>query len=693
VTNAWQLAAAAAITSLNASNLTSGKVPLAAIPSAVVTNNQKNALAIGMLQAYTVDPTNLNSNSIELMENIAAINDGTVTSNMMNTTFYAQIMGSVAIPRLPQPVVDWAQVPTNTLSSMVTQGGTFHGSVDLGTGTLAVANSYFTNGYFWNGSTWVNATNLSGGGSVLTNVSLVSPNSSIAPDPSPVTGTQTTNYLTVFNGGYATTYAAWAGQYNYSNSFLDVGGPGLTGGGDDTIYVFTNGTGKTLWYDPNGLDEYWTINFPGASFQSAGGVSPIAPLAVGSTSVGTIYYTTNYVTNTTGAYSLTGIDNAVITNLTVINPLMQPDLQLTNTAAWVEHQASLLDANANYNRWGWTNTLSKIAAKNNFVLLVEGDGLIGTGILTPFVNGLAARFPVAGALTGVPGLLNGLGGSGGALAPSMDTNWHSYYTYLPSSGAAVSFSANYLWNVLRLDYIGMPGGGVFKLQTNSVDTGFTVNTYAATRAGKSAFWTNTVAAANSFEVVQTSGAGTSNIICSVGWYNTNVTNGIIIGEQSGPASDGPQFNILVDSVIRTPIYTSWHPDMIVYESLTGLATNAPYSQSISNWAALFPFWRSCSPAVDLVLCGIYPLAGSWLGAPGYQAFDWGDQGNLANNTILITNAIYLNASYFDGRSPFVSPAMMVSRGFITYENVHATTAGYSAYSTFLDRFLGLKPSQ
>jgi hypothetical protein len=164
VTNAWQLAAAAAITSLNANNLTSGKVPLAAIPSAVVTNNQKNALAIGMLQAYTVDPTNLNSSSIELMANIAAINDGTVTSNMMNTTFYAQIMGSVAIPRLPQPVVDWAQVPTNTLSSMVTQGGTFHGSVDLGTGTLAVANSYSTNGYFWNGSTWVNATNLSGGG-------------------------------------------------------------------------------------------------------------------------------------------------------------------------------------------------------------------------------------------------------------------------------------------------------------------------------------------------------------------------------------------------------------------------------------------------------------------------------------------------------------------------------------------------
>ena len=313
-------------------------------------------------------------------------------------------------------------------------------------------------------------------------------------------------------------------------------------------------------------------------------------------------------------------------------------------------------------------------------MLIEGDGLASVGMFNGVITDLLTQFPVAGLLTPIPVYFQSQGGFGGAASPYMDTNWHNHYTLLPAVGSYNIWTVNLPWNVLELDYIAFPNGSTFKLQTNAAwngvmaDTGFTVNAYNATRTGKSAFWTNSAAMPWAFQVVQISSSG-SNIIANPGIYNTDITNGIIVGLQAGPASDGPQFNLLVDAVVWTPIYTTWEPDMIIYESISGMESGAPNPTSVTDWPQLFSFWRSCSPSVDLVLCGIYPVTTT------------GDLGDQANNQVLLTNAIYFNGSYFDGYTPFVSPMMTVARGYAIPGNVHYTPSGMAAYRSICHEVL------
>ena len=186
-------------------------------------------------------------------------------------------------------------------------------------------------------------TNLATGGVapglVLTNVMLASPNSRIAADAPVVTATQSTNYLAVMSN---TNYASWAGNYNYSNSFVDADE------NNDTVEVFTNAAGKTLWNDMNGLD--WIMRFPGSPFDDIQG-GPQVPIIASNAYAGWLYYATNFVTNVSGMYSLNGINAGTFNNLTVLsnatvgtlsvsNLVVMNDLQLTTTAAWafVKHR-------------------------------------------------------------------------------------------------------------------------------------------------------------------------------------------------------------------------------------------------------------------------------------------------------------------------------------------------------------------
>jgi hypothetical protein len=351
-----------------------------------------------------------------------------------------------------------------------------------------------------------------------------------------------------------------------------------------------------------------------------------------------------------------------------------------NNAQWIALQASRLDDNTNYNRFGWKHTLAKIASGQTIRMELDGSGLVGQGILNGAFDNLTNKFPIAGYFTPrYPVLYTGSGCGGCYGATGKDSNWFAPYLVQTNIGANVALAINYSWNVLEIDCLAHPQGGTFKLQTNIntfggyADAGVTINTSNNTTIGKSYFWTNSgVFPLSNVQLVQTT-AGT-NYILNFGAWNTNVTGGIMFGIQAN-SSTGVAWEILPSTNITGPIYATWNPDIIFWQSIEG--TNISSTTNLQAW---LNFYRTTLPNADIVLCGTYPVAMDVNDIPG-------------QNAIIRSNAVALGLSYFDGWGVFQSWTNAVSRGFAPSSGPHYNQSGYDAYGYFLYRWLALDYAQ
>ncbi len=204
--------------------------------------------------------------------------------------------------------------------------------------------------------------------------------------------------------------------------------------------------------------------------------------------------------------------------------------------AWRALQASRLEDNQNYGRFLWTNTMAKIASGQNVKILLAGTGLVDMtpiGVFDQVAFSLTNKFPIAGCMTTFLSWWGVVSTSGTLGSHLKDTNWFTYYGVMDATDDWVIIrpSAQVPWNVLEVDYLEQPNGGLFAVLTNGVTTygtygpAFTINTFNSVRSAKTFYWTNTVALAGGIKVTNQTG---TNIVLNYGIYNTNITGGVIL---------------------------------------------------------------------------------------------------------------------------------------------------------------------
>lgn len=349
--------------------------------------------------------------------------------------------------------------------------------------------------------------------------------------------------------------------------------------------------------------------------------------------------------------------------------------------AWRALQSSRLEDNQNYGRFLWTNTMAKIAGGQNVRILLEGTGLVDynpVGILDQVVFGLTNKFPIAGCFATIMNYWQAKTVSGvSALLKS--TNWYTWCGFYDTSDyAKFSSDKGVPWNVAQVDYLEQPSGGDLGIYTNNTSVygsyhlAATLNTYAATTNGRTAYFTNAGGAVFNTGSLMLSNISGVNWVVNSGIYNTTVSNGIVIGKQAAPDA-GVAYMNQVKTNNRGPIYAAWKPDLILFQVVDYVDAPSWFS---TNIAPRLSFYTNVSPGVDVVLCGAYPF-------PGTPNTDLQD--------CMRTNAVNYAMSYFDGYSPFQSfTNVCYPRGFTQgWTDVHYSPEGMMTYGYFLSSWLSL----
>ena len=339
------------------------------------------------------------------------------------------------------------------------------------------------------------------------------------------------------------------------------------------------------------------------------------------------------------------------------------ETNLDNTA-WMYFQAARLGDNQNAGRYDWTNAINKLRAGKTIRIEVDGTGLMALMFqycLSPLKNTL-----------GQPaGMFNDICYGGGGLAgifwPGPNNNftwtWNSYVGYdtgLDSTwfAGALLFTnvqsainigvANpmpYPWDTVEVDYYLFTNGATFKVQTNNNaggswgDVSGTISAKALGTNTASWFWTNTLGAQQLGIQITNLSAGT-NIILSVGAWNSTITNGFIVGLQLHAGSFNADELKPPSNCVAT-VYQSWNPDLILWENYN---TTNVLQTILPGWAA---FYKNAVPNAGIVLCGTYPTLSIDQTAPNQY----------------IRNIALLNGfAYFDGQTPFESTNTIFARG-------------------------------
>ena len=356
--------------------------------------------------------------------------------------------------------------------------------------------------------------------------------------------------------------------------------------------------------------------------------------------------------------------------------------QSLDNTAWIAEKITGLNNNTNWNRFGWTNTISKLQTGQTVRVLVSGTGIAGLGLLNPIFAEWTVTRNVAGAFNWCyPYILNTSSGGATWLANPQDSNWWAPYTLLTGIGniAGNLNNAQIPVNVCELDYVSMPGGVTFKIQTNSANGTFvddarfsganSIGATNATKIGVALRWTNSVISTWGYQVVSLTTGSTP--IVGGGLWNNTVSNAIICGQYTTPAAGSPAAILTPGQAVVQPIIKSWAPDLNLW--------NGVEEQNAANAAALTTYlgWYTKS---DIVLCGIHP---SVTGLAGGQ-----DVGNSVLFSMARTNTLPMAVSYFDAWSPFDSVYVFTNRLF-ALDTQHPNTAGISAYNAFLWAWLAL----
>jgi hypothetical protein len=423
---------------------------------------------------------------------------------------------------------------------------------------------------------------------------------------------------------------------------LNCPAPGWFGGSGGTSGVITNLSGE------DGIT-----------------VTPGNPIVIGQDGTLATVSTINSLSNRVEATALTNY-SVTLTNL--------------NNDQWRAVQASRLADFNHFRKDGWTNTLAKISRGENIRILEQGNGLVDAayGLLTEVTWQATNKFNLAGCFTVYDPIWKFESSAGSQeFYTGKNTNWHGPNGIITNQAAwyyQYHSPTSFKWNVLSVDYIGTPTGGLMAVLTNGVFA-TSINFSNNTRIGKTFYWTNSIPFSSNVRFTNTSGTNVF-LLTAVGVLNTTVSNGIIVGRDAMP--DSGWTNIMaVDSVVRTPIFKSWAADMAILQSIEG--TNESNTTQMTN---LLTWHRTNTPATDIVLCGTYPVPST-------------SSDILGQNSIMRNWAQIFGVSYFDGWNVFGSgysaiTNVSIPRGFSTIAaDVHYTVEGMDTYGYFLSRWLGL----
>ncbi len=316
---------------------------------------------------------------------------------------------------------------------------------------------------------------------------------------------------------------------------------------------------------------------------------------------------------------------------------------------WMFEQASRLNDFQNVNRYSWTNAIAKLRAGKTIKIELDGTGL-ASWLYPVFLDYLMTNLclPFAGCnqayldhyQIGYTFLTNSTQGG-------KDGNWYGSYLVLSNNAAAVQFYTSFVWDTIEVDYITAPDGGAFNILTNNGAGGPTNVALggigaSGPLAGRSVFWTNNSGPRQLDFYFQNSGNGTNRI---VNWVVTNskITNGFIFNWQINSSSY--EYNELaVSNSISSPIYRTWSPDIIFWQSIENTNTLQTY---LPAWVS---FYRTNCPNAGIVLIGTYPSKNA----------DQQQQGQIIRS-IALQNAP--NVAYFDGFTPFGSTNTIVAFGW------------------------------
>jgi hypothetical protein len=363
-----------------------------------------------------------------------------------------------------------------------------------------------------------------------------------------------------------------------------------------------------------------------------------------------------------------------------------------DNSTWLSSRLPLVDTFMNLNRYSWTRTLTKLRLNQTIRVQLDGNGLMAQPQYMPalFVQYLAGLRPISGFTTWfqyAPNASLTFFGSNGRYGGGYgDTNWFAFnFTTTNASGNVILTPSGYAFDTVEVDYIGQPNGGHFKIQTNGVDVpGFTaISTMAASRTGLVTRVTFPQPITGTWETAATDNG--TNIFVNWGAWNSQITNGLLLGQNAAPSSGIADYLITGGNTngsttnIMVPIYKSWSPDLLIWSGPNGplTYTNTVNGYNITN---LFNFFANLQ--TDVVYAGNYPF--------GIDATNLDPQLSVLLADLMARSLCpQYGYGYFDGYQPFVNYSNWAARGFGAGDGVHATRAGYNAWSSFLWNWMGL----
>ena len=351
---------------------------------------------------------------------------------------------------------------------------------------------------------------------------------------------------------------------------------------------------------------------------------------------------------------------------------------------------------SNWNRFGWTNTISKLKGGKTVTLLAIGDGLSAGGHLwEALLRWPTNTLPFAGYRSTTPwkGLVMTVSGSATAISGQDSVYVKGTRGNITGSGGTVNITNNMpqlerLANVFGVAYLQNTGAGTFSIQTQqNGGTWTTVSGLGAVNANGTygaqiINWTNPTLVTATMRCVGVSGA--VSILDGCKWDNTQ-SNAYCAAQLLGISSVAMTEYIQSRETVLKPIRNWIAPDLCIFSKI-GMSQADCNFLDTNSCTSLFDLMNtnaSGAIACDMVLTGLYPFTAGFTGC--YN----GQEQSVVENSYLCNFAKGRGWSYWDGFSPFRSNAAMVGRGLIPAGDVHATAAGYSAFDELLVDWLAL----
>ena len=231
-------------------------------------------------------------------------------------------------------------------------------------------------------------------------------------------------------------------------------------------------------------------------------------------------------------------------------------------------------------RFGWPQTLAKLATNGLLCLAIVGNGWAEDSDFCGFVTNLLTYKPLAGYasdlvfLSPIPMGYGPLSEQTSALYVSGDdTNWHGPYFVLTNAGNITAPVQTVVSDICAIQYLANPGGGSFLLEirtngawtysfTNLDDTWTSVASANASNAswqGMTLWWTNATPVQTQVRVRATS-PGWTPIVSHAQWDST-ISNGLLLCQYSHQSSGNWVGNMDTNKVF--PIWRAWRPDLVM----------------------------------------------------------------------------------------------------------------------------------